>query len=92
MKSIQKYKRNHIVSIRCVSSSFYEVFNPDTNTVVPINQTGKDIIEFLTSAHTINEICTYLKELYEVDFETLKEDTSEFLKETCTVFIVECSS
>jgi len=86
-----KYKVHPVVSIRCVNSSFYEVFNPDENSIVPVNQTGKDIIAFLSKDHTLDEICLYLNDLYDVDLETLKEDTSLFLKEMHPDYIMEIS-
>lgn len=91
MNKNHRYQTQSVVSCRCVSSSYYEVFNPDINTVVPINQTGKDIVDFLKKPHSFDELCSHLKDIYDIDLATVKQDTILFLKEMQPDFIQEIS-
>ena len=91
MNKKQQYRANPVVSCRCVSSDYFELFNPDINKVSTINETGKDIFELLETPHTLSEICSHIMSLYDIDIHRVTPDIIEFLTNTQPDFIVECS-
>jgi len=68
-----KIKNNIAVS----DSGF--IFNPDTGESYTVNPLGAAIINFLKEGKSVNDITNELKELYEIDRNTLEKDTEDFL-------------
>ncbi len=76
------YKANPVISCRIEGEEDAILFNPDTDTTCVLNDTGIAIWQFLSRAHSEDEICEHLADKYDEtpDRESLLADTEAFLK------------
>ena len=58
--------------------------------MIPINEIGKDIFDFLKEEHSEDEVVSYILSNYEVTEEKAREDVHEFIEKLIQKGIVEC--
>ena len=90
MEQVKRYLANHEVSLRDEGDDGALLFNPDTNGLLVINPTGRTIWQFLSAAHTRDEIAAYLVDFYQgVTLEQALQDSDAFLQALGAEFILE---
>lgn len=55
------------------------IFNPDTGESFTVNPLGASIIGYIKEGKSVQDITGELKQVYEIDVNTLEKDTEDFL-------------
>ena len=77
LESYQKDK-----SVICVSEGdLVRLFSPHSNTMTELIGSGSDIWNYIDGENTIEDIVSYLMEIYNVEYNVLKKDIKEFINE-----------
>ncbi|MCF8366361.1 MAG: PqqD family protein [Bacteroidales bacterium] len=55
------------------------IFNPDTGESFTVNPLGASIISYIKEGKSVKDITGELRQVYEIDVNTLEKDTEDFL-------------
>lgn len=75
-----KLSKNYIIKHILDSDILVDV-KSNFNGVIKLNKTSIDIIDCINMGMSINEIIDYLDNKYDIDRETLINDTNEFIND-----------
>ena len=86
----KKYISNQLVSCGDEGDDGAVLFNPDTNDLIIINQTGQCVWEFLNTPHTLDEVVSFLDTQYQIAAEErTAEDVEAFIEVLMPDFVAE---
>jgi hypothetical protein len=85
---MSKYKRK----AGTISSKVQEeivMVNVNLGNYYSLNEVASRIWELLETEKSIDEICTFLQEEYEIDLENCREDVSQFIEHLVKLDVIE---
>ncbi len=92
MSGSKRYVANRVVSCREEDGTNVLLYNPDTDTPVLLNATGRAIWSLLAAPHDLEEIAIHLTEVYQgVTLSQARQEAADFLQELEPDFVVEAS-
>ncbi len=90
MTCSKRYMVSSVVSSRVEDDANVLLYNPDTDTPVLLNATGRAIWDLLAAPHDLEEIATHLTEVYQgVTLSQARQEAADFLHELEPDFVVE---
>ena len=82
------YKRNDALDFIRADDTALAVFDPDTGDTHFFDETGIDILDILSTPHTLKELVDRLCEIYSTEPAAIITDVEEFLTEATSKRVI----